>query len=449
MANKKEIYYCTECGYESSKWLGKCPSCNSWGSIKEVPKSFLKKDNSINNLAIDPKTINSIDVKTEDRISVGINEFDRVLGGGLVKGSLILLGGDPGIGKSTIILQICKNISDNGYKVLYISGEESESQIKLRSERIGSFNDNFLLLNETNLDTIVELAKKINPNLLIIDSIQTMSNPDISSIAGSVSQVKESTSILMKLAKNNNINTIIIGHVTKDGTVAGPKLLEHMVDTVLYFEGEKYDTYRMLRGIKNRFGATNEVGIFDMTDKGLKEVKNPSELMLQGRPVGAAGSIITSVQEGTRAILVEIQALVTKTSFGIPRRTAVGIDYNRVNLLIAVIEKRLKINLSEYDVYINVVGGIKIQDTSVDLPIVLAILSSYYNKPFGNEVMAIGEVGLVGEVRTVSNVITRINEAKKLGYKYIYLPEANLNSTKNIEGVKLRGIKEIHELINK
>lgn len=454
MAKKISRYYCKECGYECSQWLGQCPSCKMWGSIEEVPQSFTSsgKNSSKNSFAgilKEPKSIKTIKINEEERLKVGFKEFDRVLGGGLVKGSLTLIGGDPGIGKSTIVLQICKTISDNGHKVLYISGEESESQIKLRSNRIGEFGDDFLLLSETNLDAVIEITERIKPEILIIDSIQTMVNEGTSSQAGSISQVKESTGVLMKLAKTLGINVIIIGHVTKEGTVAGPRLLEHMVDTVLYFEGEKYDTYRILRGVKNRFGSTNEIGIFEMTNRGLIEVLNPSELMLQGRPSDAPGSIVACVMEGTRSILIEIQALVCKTSFGTPRRTAVGIDYNRVNLLIAVIEKRLNIRLSEYDVYVNVVGGMKIQETAVDLPIILAILSSYYNKPFGKGVISFGEVGLVGEVRSVSNALSRINEAKKIGYSYIYLPYANLLNIKQIEGVRLRGIKEIHELINR
>lgn len=446
----KNLFYCTECGYETKKWAGKCPSCNTWGSIAEVPKSFINNHEYISIEQIKkPKVIKDISTDITKKISVGMKEFDRVLGGGLVKGSITLLGGDPGIGKSTIVLQICKNISATDNKVLYVSGEEAESQIKLRSMRIGEFSDNFLLLSETNLENIVKITEIEKPDVLIIDSIQTMINSNTSSQAGSISQVKESTSVLLKLAKSRGINIIIIGHVTKEGNVAGPRLLEHMVDTVLYFEGEKYDTYRILRGVKNRFGATNEMGVFEMTDVGLKEVENPSLLMLQGRPTDAPGSIVACIMEGTRPILIEIQALVSKTAFGMPRRTAVGIDYNRVNLLIAVIEKRLKINLSEYDVYVNVVGGMKIQETAVDLPIILAILSSFYNKPFGKNIMSFGEVGLVGEVRSVSNAKSRILEAKKIGYSYVYLPYANMSTIKNIEGVKLRGIKEIYELISK
>lgn len=449
MAGSKTVYVCDNCGYESQKWLGKCPECGSWSTFNEFNKSNTKSNSIFKVDLLKPQSINNIKYTDNERLIVGIDEFDRVLGGGLVKGSLILIGGDPGIGKSTIVLQVCKNISSSGKTILYVSGEESEQQIKLRANRIGEFTDKFLLLNETNLENICTLVEQIQPDLLVIDSIQTMVSSNVSAVAGSISQVKEATTILLKLAKITGTNIIIIGHVTKEGAVAGPRLLEHMVDTVLYIEGERYDSYRILRGVKNRFGSTNEIGVFEMTGSGLREVPNPSEIMLQGRPLDAPGSIVACVMEGTRPILIEIQALISQSSLPAPRRTAVGVDYNRVNLLMAVIEKRLKIPLANYDAYVNVVGGIKINEPAMDLPIVLAILSSYYNKAFGSNIASFGEIGLVGEVRAIANAQKRILEAKKIGFQTIILPQANINKINSIEGVKLRGIKEIQQLTNK
>lgn len=449
MAGSKTVYVCDNCGYESQKWLGKCPECGSWSTFNEFNKSNTKSNSIFKVDLLKPQSINNIKYTDNERLVVGIDEFDRVLGGGLVKGSLILIGGDPGIGKSTIVLQVCKNISSSGKTILYVSGEESEQQIKLRANRIGEFTDKFLLLNETNLENVCTLVEQIKPDLLVIDSIQTMVSSNVSAVAGSISQVKEATTTLLKLAKITGTNIIIIGHVTKEGAVAGPRLLEHMVDTVLYIEGERYDSYRILRGVKNRFGSTNEIGVFEMTGSGLREVPNPSEIMLQGRPLDAPGSIVACVMEGTRPILIEIQALISQSSLPSPRRTAVGVDYNRVNLLMAVIEKRLKIPLANYDAYVNVVGGIKINEPAMDLPIVLAILSSYYNKAFGSNIASFGEIGLVGEVRAIANAQKRILEAKKIGFQTIILPQANINKINSIEGVKLRGIKEIQQLTNK
>lgn len=449
MAGSKTVYVCDNCGYESQKWLGKCPECGSWSTFNEFNKSNTKSNSIFKVDLLKPQSINNIKYTDNERLVVGIDEFDRVLGGGVVKGSLILIGGDPGIGKSTIVLQVCKNISSSGKTILYVSGEESEQQIKLRANRIGEFTDKFLLLNETNLENVCTLVEQIKPDLLVIDSIQTMVSSNVSAVAGSISQVKEATTTLLKLAKITGTNIIIIGHVTKEGAVAGPRLLEHMVDTVLYIEGERYDSYRILRGVKNRFGSTNEIGVFEMTGSGLREVPNPSEIMLQGRPLDAPGSIVACVMEGTRPILIEIQALISQSSLPSPRRTAVGVDYNRVNLLMAVIEKRLKIPLANYDAYVNVVGGIKINEPAMDLPIVLAILSSYYNKAFGSNIASFGEIGLVGEVRAIANAQKRILEAKKIGFQTIILPQANINKINSIEGVKLRGIKEIQQLTNK
>lgn len=441
-------YFCESCGYESKKWLGKCPECNSWSSFVEAPKTK-KTDAVFTSSFIQPQILSNIASGNENRIQVNIEEFDRVIGGGFVTGSLTLIGGDPGIGKSTIVLQISRNISNSGKKVLYISGEESEQQIKIRANRLGDFSDNFLVLSESDLDKVIQICLDIKPDVLIIDSIQTMINPNINSVAGSVSQVKESTALLLNLAKSYSINVIIIGHVTKEGTVAGPRLLEHMVDTVLYIEGQRHDSYRILRGVKNRFGSTNEIGVFEMSNKGLIEVDNPSKLMLDGRPIDEPGSIVTCVIEGTRPILIEIQALVSKTNLPVPRRTTIGVDQNRVNVLMAVLEKRLNISLSSYDAYVNIIGGMRVQETAIDLPIVLAILSSYYNKAFGSNIVSFGEVGLVGEVRGVSYSQKRILEAKKIGFNTIIMPYANLNNCNNIEGVKLTGIKEIQQLTNK
>lgn len=446
---KKTLFFCKECGYETSKWQGQCPGCRAWNSLVEAPTA--KSGVSLNDgksRGTRPVTLSGIDLRSEERVSVGMEEFDRVLGGGVVGGSLILIGGDPGIGKSTILLQVCKNLSDAGHSVIYVSGEESERQIALRAERIGNFTDDFRLYCETNLGDILTTLEHERPEFLIIDSIQTMVNPNISGIAGSISQVKESTAVLLNFCKTTGTSVMIIGHVTKEGTVAGPRLLEHMVDTVLYIEGERFDSYRILRGVKNRFGATNEIGVFEMTSKGLKEVKNPSEMMLTGRLPDAPGSIVACVMEGTRPILIEIQALVSPSGFGTPRRTAVGVDYNRVNLLIAVIEKRLNIPLSSQDAYVNVVGGMKVSEPSLDLPIILALLSSWYNKAFGTRVVSFGEVGLGGEVRAVPNALQRIQESKKIGFTSVILPAGNAERIKNVEGVRLTGIREIHQLLN-
>ncbi|MDO5695309.1 MAG: DNA repair protein RadA [Eubacteriales bacterium] len=448
MAKKSTAFFCSSCGYESAKWVGQCPGCRAWNTLTEAPKHHDEKGVSAITRGTKPVRLHEIDRTKEERISVGMAEFDRVLGGGVVPGSLILIGGDPGVGKSTVVLQICRHLAAAGQDVIYVSGEESERQIRLRSDRIGAFEDGFRLYCETNLSEILATVSFEKPDFLIIDSIQTMVNPAIQGVPGSVSQVKESTASLLNLAKSTGINVLIIGHVTKEGQVAGPRLLEHMVDTVLYIEGERFDNYRLLRGVKNRFGPTNEVGVFEMTSTGLREVRNPSELMLAGRMADAPGSIVACVMEGTRPLLIEIQALVSKTGFGTPRRTAVGVDYNRVNLLIAVIEKRLRIQLSDYDAYVNVVGGMRVSEPSLDLAIILALLSSYYNKPFGTNVVAFGEVGLAGEVRAVSHALQRVQEAKKIGFSAAIIPEGNAKRLKNIEGVKLTAVSEIRQLIN-
>lgn len=451
MAKKKMIYFCKECGYESGKWLGQCPGCKIWDSFVEEP--VVKPQSSSNNMVInEPKNIITIETKEDARISSGIGELDRVLGGGIVQGSLVLVGGDPGIGKSTLLLQMCKKISNIGRKVLYISGEESEKQIKIRADRLGKFTGELLLLCETNVALIENNIHKHKPEIVIIDSIQTIFNEDVSSAPGSVSQVRESTSALMKLAKTHGITIFIIGHVTKEGVVAGPRVLEHMVDTVLYFEGDNYASYRILRAVKNRFGSTNEIGVFEMQNTGLKEVTNPSEYMLKGKPEGEPGSIVVPSMEGTRPILVEVQALVCQTNFNMPRRTAAGTDYNRVNLLMAVLEKRLGLQLSSCDSYVNVAGGMKITEPALDLAILLAIYSSYSNKTIDNKTVVFGEVGLTGEVRAVNMSEQRILEAAKMGFEKCILPVGNLEtlekqSKNKFKDIQLIAVKNIQELI--
>ena len=392
--------------------------------------------------------LSSVQTDREERVCTGIGELDRVLGGGIVPGSLVLVGGDPGIGKSTLLLQVCQRLTERKQKLLYISGEESLKQIKLRADRMGTFTDDLLLLCETNIETIRSVIEKERPSLVVIDSIQTMYSEEVSSAPGSVSQVREATNIFMQIAKGMGISIFIVGHVTKEGTVAGPRVLEHMVDTVLYFEGDRHASYRILRGVKNRFGSTNEIGVFEMRQDGLREVENPSEFMLNGRPENASGSVVACSMEGTRPILLEIQALVCRSNFGMPRRTAAGTDYNRVNLLMAVLEKRLGLPLSNYDAYVNIAGGIRINEPAVDLGIVLALVSSYKNRPVSEDVLVFGEVGLSGEVRAVNMPEQRVSEAKKLGFQTCILPAVSLDAVKNIQGIKLLGVKSINEAID-
>ena len=401
MAKAKSVYFCQECGYELSKWMGQCPACKAWNSIVEetVVKTQAGSGTARKSLAVsEPKVLTDIEITSEHRISTGIGEFDRVLGGGIVKGSLVLVGGDPGIGKSTLLLQMCRHTSETNCRVLYISGEESLAQIKIRADRLGSFGKSLSLLCETNLNIIEETVLKYKPEIVIIDSIQTMFKEEVSSAPGSVSQVRETTAVLMRLAKDNGISIFIVGHVTKEGVVAGPRVLEHMVDTVLYFEGERYASYRLLRAVKNRFGSTNEIGVFEMRHDGLRQVENPSEYMLNGKPSGASGSVVTCAMEGSRPILVEIQALVSQTNFNMPKRTAAGTDYNRVNILMAVLEKRLGLSMGNCDAYVNVAGGMRLLEPAIDLAIVTALISSYSNKPVSEHTIVFGEVGLTGEV---------------------------------------------------
>ena len=442
---KSNVFFCQECGYESAKWMGQCPGCRAWNSFVEEPvvKSTGKAAARLSGSEAKPVTLEEIETSETERISSGMAELDRVLGGGIVPGSLVLVGGDPGIGKSTILLQVCKNLAAAGVSTLYVSGEESLKQIKMRAARIGKFTNDVKFMCETSLAQIESTISKEKPTVVIIDSIQTMCNEEISSAPGSVSQVRESTSVLMQLAKKQGVMIFIVGHVTKEGTVAGPRVLEHMVDTVLYFEGDRHAAYRILRGVKNRFGSTNEIGVFEMREDGLSEVANPSEYMLNGRPENASGSVVACSMEGTRPILLEIQSLVSRTSFGIPRRTAAGTDLNRVNLLLAVLEKRLNIPLSSCDAYINIAGGIRMNEPAIDLAMVLAIISSYQDRPIDEKTIVFGEVGLSGEVRAVSMARQRVMEAKKLGFHRVILPKVSADSMDPVEGIKLVGVATV------
>ncbi len=444
------VYFCQNCGYESSKWLGQCPGCREWNTFVEefVDKRSVGKGKQSGNEHAQTVPLSAIEMTQDKRVSTNIAELDRVLGGGIVQGSLVLVGGDPGIGKSTLLLQVCQNLSKQKVKVLYISGEESLQQIKIRAERIGTFEDSLSLLCETNLDTIQKVIDREKPQIVVIDSIQTMYNENVASAPGSVSQVRESTGTLMQIAKGSGISIFIVGHVTKEGVVAGPRVLEHMVDTVLYFEGDRHAAYRILRGVKNRFGSTNEIGVFEMRQNGLVEVENPSEFMLSGKPEGASGSVVACSMEGTRPILLEVQALVCHTNFGIPRRTAAGTDFNRVNLLMAVLEKRLGLQLGNCDAYINIAGGIRMNEPAIDLGIVLSIISSYKEKPIDEKTICFGEVGLSGEVRAVSMAEQRVLEAKKLGFDTCILPEVCRENIKGISGIKLVGVRTVKDAMD-
>jgi DNA repair protein RadA/Sms len=447
MAKNKTVFFCKECGYESTKWLGQCPGCGQWDTFVEEPvvkksstNTAMKKNTS------EPLTLSQISAKEELRWPCGIEELDRVLGGGIVPASLVLVGGDPGIGKSTLLLQMCREIVNLKKKVLYISGEESLSQIKMRSERLGVFNGELLLLCETDLESIENTIYKYKPHIVVIDSIQTMVAKEVASAPGSVSQVREATGTLMRIAKGFGVTIFIIGHVTKEGVVAGPRVLEHMVDTVLYFEGDNSAVYRILRAVKNRFGSTNEIGVFEMCGSGLAEVKNPSEFMLKGRPKDEAGSVVAAFIEGTRPILAEVQALVCHTNFNLPRRTAAGTDYNRVNILMAVLEKRLGLSIADCDAYVNVAGGMRITEPALDLPMVTAILSSFKNISLDSKTILFGEVGLTGEIRAVNMAQQRVIEAAKMGFDVCILPQANKEHI-NVQGIKLIGVRNIQEVM--
>ena len=444
---KKTVFFCQNCGHEESKWLGQCPMCKEWNTFVEERVTMAKTAAVKDRKELRAVPLSQVQTEAEERVSTHINDLDRVLGGGIVPGSLILVGGDPGIGKSTLLLQVCRELARTEKKVLYISGEESLRQIKLRAQRMGEFTEHLLLLCETNLELIRQAIERERPETVVIDSIQTMFSEEVGSAPGSVSQVREATNALMQLAKGLCITIFIVGHVTKEGTVAGPRVLEHMVDTVLYFEGDRHASYRILRGVKNRFGSTNEIGVFEMRQDGLREVKNASEFMLDGRPEHASGSVVACSMEGTRPILLEIQALVCESNLGIPRRTAAGTDYNRVNLLMAVLEKRIGYRLANYDAYVNIAGGIKINEPAVDLGIVMAIVSSYKNRPLDERTIVFGEVGLSGEVRAVSMPEQRVQEAKKLGFETCIMPAVSYDSVKNIEGIQIIGVKNINEAI--
>ena len=444
MAKVKTKYISQQCGYESAKWWGICPECNSGGSMveeaytqKETARA--KKRSSHLQKSVDLKSVEGTEA---DRFTTHISEFDRVLGGGIVRGSLVLIGGDPGIGKSTLLLQLAHHISKEK-KVLYISGEESAQQIKLRASRLFSGDMNMLILAETNLDTIEGEILAVMPDVVVIDSVQTVSSPELTSLPGSVSQVREATGRLMNIAKANNISCFLVGHVTKEGAIAGPRVLEHLVDTVLYFEGERFNTYRMIRAVKNRFGSTNELGVFEMTDKGLIEVSNPSKILLSEHSVGAPGTAIVCTMEGTRPMLVEIQALVAPTTFAVPRRTATGIDFNRLNMLLAVLERRAGLRIQSQDVYVNLTGGIKIYEPSLDLGIACAVASSFSNREIKNNVAFFGEIGLTGEIRSVSFGEKRINEALKLGFEEVIVPYSTAKDLKNINSIKVTGVKDV------
>lgn len=448
---KKTAFFCQNCGYESSKWMGQCPGCREWNTfVEELTVTASKNTSAKSGLGSglgksEPVQLSSIEIQEDDRVLTHIEELDRVLGGGIVPGSMVLVGGDPGIGKSTLLLQVCRELTAKQHKVLYISGEESLRQIKLRARRIGEFNNRLLLLCETNLEAVRSTIERTRPEMVVIDSIQTMYNDQVSSAPGSVSQVRESTGVLMQIAKGMGISMFIVGHVTKDGSVAGPRVLEHMVDTVLYFEGDRQVAYRILRSVKNRFGSTNEIGVFEMQEKGLIEVKNPSQAMLNGRPTDASGSVVVCSIEGTRPILIEIQALVTRTNFGLPRRTSVGIDYNRVNLLMAVLEKRAGLHLGDCDAYVNLAGGMKLGEPAIDLGVVMAVVSSFKNKVIDPGILIFGEVGLSGEVRGVSMAETRVKEAEKLGFTTCIMPKANVESIQGTYQIRLLGVANIKE----
>ena len=448
MAKSKTVYYCTGCGYETPKWQGRCPSCGQWNTMQEHVE---KQTNNVRvrqltGITRTPKTLNEVDCDPEIRFLTGNGELDRVLGGGAVVGSLVLVGGAPGIGKSTLLLQICSCLCTER-KVLYVSGEESEKQLKMRAQRIDTIPDDLYLLSETNLSDIVDAVHTLKPDVLIVDSIQTLFHDSCESTPGSVSQVKECTMAMMQLSKNEGITVFVVGHVNKDGAIAGPKVLEHMVDCVLYFEGDPNFSYRLLRAAKNRFGSTNEIGVFEMGDKGLIEVPNPSQMLLDGRPDGAPGTCVACVMEGTRPILAEVQALVTKSAFNVPRRTSDGFDYNRSALLMAVAEKRAGLKLSVYDAYINVIGGLRLDEPGADLPTVLALASSYRDKPIAHDLVAIGEVGLTGEIRSVSHMSQRLSEVVRLGFKKCIIPRKGVEKLEIPSELTVFPVKNLAEAI--
>lgn len=445
MAKIKSVYVCAECGYESPKWYGKCPGCSNWNTMQEEIKESAK-GSSISQRRVSayakPVSVNEISTKDEERFNTGFKELNRVLGGGIVKGSLVLLGGDPGIGKSTILMQICKNLSN--LNILYVSGEESKRQLKLRADRLGLTDSNLMIMTETDVEIIAEEIKSQKPDLVMIDSIQTMMIRELSSSAGSITQVRESTNLIMHTAKDYDIPVMVVGHVNKEGSIAGPKVLEHIVDTVLYFEGDKQMSCRILRAVKNRFGSTNEIGVFEMTDKGLQEVENPSQMMLSGRPKGVSGTVVTCSLEGTRPILTEIQGLATQSGYGNPRRMSTGFDYNRLSMLLAVLEKRAGYYFNNMDAFVNIVGGLRIDEPAVDLAICMALISSLKDTPVLENAVVFGEVGLAGEIRSISQAQQRVSEAVRLGFDKIILPYHNAKNVDNM-GAEVIGVKNLRQ----
>jgi DNA repair protein RadA/Sms len=447
----KTAFICQACGYESPKWLGKCPDCGQWDSFAEEAEAASAggpaRAMSRPGQRARPIPIDAVELADEARVSTQIQEFDRVLGGGLVNGTLVLIGGDPGIGKSTLMLQALHGLARGGHRVLYVSGEESIRQIRLRSRRLNAVDANLLVVAEVDMDTIMGMIEAEKPDVLVVDSIQTMYNPELSSAPGSVTQVRESAVRLMLMAKRTGVPTFIVGHVTKEGAIAGPRLLEHMVDTVLYFEGDRSHVFRILRAVKNRFGSTNEIGVFEMREGGLAEVPNPSAVFLSERPDGAPGSVVTACMEGTRPILVELQALASSTNFGTPRRTILGLDPNRVALLVAVLEKRLGMHLMGHDIFMNVAGGVKVHEPAVDLAVIAAVASSFTDRPVPQDTIVMGEVGLTGEVRAVSHLETRVLETQKMGFTRALVPRGNLERLKNIPDIQVVGIRTVDQAV--
>lgn len=449
MAKSKTVFFCTSCGNETPKWVGRCPGCGAWNTLEEhieKPAASGRAKAAPVGVSRAPQRLKDVDTDTEIRFSTGMGELDRVLGGGAVAGSLVLVGGAPGIGKSTLLLQICNSLCQ-GRTVLYVSGEESERQLKLRAVRLGVAPEPLFILSETRLSDILEAVESCKPDILIIDSIQTLYNEDNDSSPGSISQVKDCTMSLMHLSKAQGVTVFVVGHINKDGNIAGPKVLEHMVDCVLYFEGDPNTSYRLLRAAKNRFGSTNEIGVFEMRDTGLVEVPNPSQMLLAGRPEGASGTCVACVMEGTRPILAEVQALVTKTTFNVPRRAADGFDFNRAVLLMAVAEKRAGMKLNVFDAYLNVIGGLRLDEPGADLPVVLAVASSYRDQPISDDLVAIGEVGMTGEIRSVSHLNQRLQEVSRLGFKKCIIPKGGAEKLEIPEGLTVYRVRNLREAI--
>ena len=443
------IFVCQGCGYQSLKWMGKCPECGEWNGLVEERRSPTLSSGGLTVARRSrPVPIDAVEMNHQGRIRTGIQEFDRVLGGGLVPGSLILIGGDPGIGKSTLMLQVLYRLAHRNHKVLYVSGEESLEQIKLRSDRLGTVSQHLWVVSEVALESIKAMADEIGPNVMVVDSVQTVFTSELTSAPGSVSQVREATMHLMHLAKRTGIPIFLVGHVTKEGAIAGPRLLEHMVDTVLYFEGEQNNIFRILRAVKNRFGSTNEIGVFEMKDNGLDEVENPSSIFVSEHPFLASGSVVTASVEGSRPILLELQALVGQANFGTPRRTVLGVDYNRVSLVVAVMEKKLGLQLMNQDIFVNVTGGVKVNEPAVDLGIAAAIASSFFDKPVKGRPVVLGEIGLTGEVRGINQAEPRVHEARKMGFRRCLLPENNLKRLKGVADIEMVGVSAISEIVD-